>query len=153
MDAPRAYSSTSWPGKPDYTLDQGRIEQNKGRGAWNQAAALALRGQEDAKKAFFNDAVRPDRAVAFALQPRPEALKTHPELDDAFKVLRRAEQYFSTRMSAASQKAALAQARAHIQKQLDAGKTGDFRESWKKPEKPKPSKSPKPEKTEPNIER
>jgi hypothetical protein len=126
-----------------YTLDQEKIEQNKG--SWNQASALALRGQEDAKKAFFIDAIRPNRAVAFALQPQPEALKTHPELADAFKVLRQAEQYFSTKLPAIGQKAALAQVRAHIQNRLDAGKTGDFRESWEnrknqshqKPQSPK----------------
>jgi cell filamentation protein len=134
-----------------YVLDQEKIEQNKK--SWSQAAAPALYGQEDRKKAFFIDAIRPGRAVAFALQPQTEALKPRPELADAFNVLRQAERYFSTKLPAASQKAALAQARAHIQNQLEAGKTGDFRESWKKPEKSKPSRTPKPEKTEPDIER
>jgi cell filamentation protein len=134
-----------------YVLDQEKIEQNKQ--SWNRAAALALYGQEDMKKAFFNDAIRPGRAVAFALQPQTEALKAYPELAEAFKVMRQAEQYFSTKLPAASQKAALVQVRTHIQNQLEAGKTGDFQEVWKKPEKPKPSRTLKPEKTEPDIER
>jgi hypothetical protein len=135
----------------EYILDQERIEQNNA--PWNQASALALRGQDDMKKAFFNDAIRPGRAVAFALQPQTEALKAHPELADAFAVLHQARQYFSTHMPAASQKAALAQVRARLQDQLDAGKSSDFRASWKKTEKPQTSKTPKPEKTEPDIER
>jgi fido (protein-threonine AMPylation protein) len=57
------------------------------------------------------------------------------------------------RMPAVSQKSALAQVRARLQDQLDAGKSRDFRASWKKTETPQPSKTPQPEKTEPDIER
>jgi cell filamentation protein len=77
----------------------------------------------------LHDAIRPSRSIAFEQLPEKEALKAHPELNEAFKTLHQAEQYFKAKMpgSASGQETALKAVRNHIQTRLNEGETRDFK--------------------------
>lgn len=78
---------------------------------------------------LLRDAIRPTRAIAFEQSAEAEALRAHPELDEAFKTLRTAAQYFDTKIQSADGRSrAVSAVRAHVQGKLDAGETHDFRD-------------------------
>lgn len=78
---------------------------------------------------LLRDAIRPTRAIAFEQNAEAEALRAHPELDEAFKTLRTAAEYFETKIpNEDGRSKALATVRAHVQGKLDAGETRNFRD-------------------------
>ena len=70
-----------------YTLDQKRIDDNKE--TWNHANAKAAAGDKRELAAFFNEALRPTRSLAFENTQKQEALAAHPELKGAYEELDR----------------------------------------------------------------
>jgi cell filamentation protein len=79
---------------------------------------------------LVRDAIRPSRAVAFERLPEAIAIERHPDLTEAFKTLRMAEQYFEKKMpdDAGAQSQALLAVRTHVQDKLNQGETKDFRQ-------------------------
>jgi cell filamentation protein len=97
---------------------------------------------------ILRDAIRPSRSVAFEQLPKNEALKIHPELNEAFK----AEQYFKAKMlgSASGQETALKTVRDCIQARLDEGETRGFKPARQAEEK---KRRPDRTKDDPDLER
>lgn len=77
---------------------------------------------------LLRDAVRPSRAVAFEKTIEREALKTHPELKDAYKTMHTAAGYFASKIPGDldAQEAGVNSVLSHVQKRVDAGETTDF---------------------------
>lgn len=74
-------------------------------------------------------AIRPTRAIAFERLPQHEALRLHPELGDAYKVLGVVEQVMAPKFPAGTDAhaAAVAQVEKHLLQQLNAGEVRTFK--------------------------
>lgn len=77
---------------------------------------------------LLRDAVRPTRAVAFEQMTEREALKEHPELQEAYKTMHTAATYFASKMPGKpeAQEAGIQSVMSHVQGRLNAGETADF---------------------------
>jgi cell filamentation protein len=77
---------------------------------------------------LLRDAIRPSRAIAFEQLPKADAIKEHSDLDEAFKTLRTAAQYFEMRLpgDTPAQRNALLAVAKHVQAMLDDGETRGF---------------------------
>ena len=77
---------------------------------------------------LLRDAVRPSRAVAFERMTEREALKEHPELQEAYKTMHTAAAYFASKMPGKpeGQEAGIQSVMNHVQNRLNAGETTDF---------------------------
>jgi cell filamentation protein len=77
---------------------------------------------------LLKDAVRPTRAVAFEQLTEREALKEHPELQEAYKTMHTAATYFASKMPGKldAQEAGIQSVMGHVQTRLNAGETADF---------------------------
>lgn len=106
-----------------YTLDQSRIDNDKGQ--WNAAAAKSMVGDIDEVRRILGEAIRPSRAVALEHLPRDEALAAFPELKSVYALLdttsRRLEQQYPGNVKA--QAHFMAHKRSEIIRQLDGGDT------------------------------
>jgi cell filamentation protein len=89
-----------------------------------------LEGNRDLPS-LLRDAIRPSRAVAFEKSAEVDALKEYPNLEEAFKTMRSASQYFETKIpgDATAQQNALQTVRKHVQDRLNEGETSGFRPS------------------------
>lgn len=105
-----------------YGLDQRHIDQNKDR--WNQANAQAMAGNKTQLKAFFNEALRPSRSLAFEQLPKEQALGKFPELKSAFDALEnsRARIAASYPNNPRAQATFDVQARSEVVRALDTGR-------------------------------
>jgi cell filamentation protein len=101
---------------------------------------------------LIRGAVRPLRAIAFEKSSEEKALKAYPELNEAFKTLRKAEQYFKAKMpgSASGQETALKTVKDCIQARLDEGETQGFEPARQAEEK---KRRPARIKDDPDLER
>jgi cell filamentation protein len=81
---------------------------------------------------LLRDVVRPSRAVAFERLTQAEALKAHPDLEEAFKTMHAASVYFASKLpgQTEAQAAGIQSVAAHVQTRLDAGETRDFSQTW-----------------------
>lgn len=79
---------------------------------------------------LLQDAVRPNRAIAFERLPKGEAIDAHPELEHAYRTLADAEAHFAVVIpkDAAARQSALDAVREHVQTKLDQGETNHFRQ-------------------------
>jgi cell filamentation protein len=79
---------------------------------------------------------RPARATYFEKVTEQRAIKAYPELEQAFKTLHAASEYFAAKLpgNAKAQAEAMKQTRQYIQGKLDAGAVSDFH----RPSKEKP---------------
>lgn len=77
---------------------------------------------------LLRDAVRPSRAVAFEQLSEREALKEHPELQEAYKTMHTAATYFASKMpgKTEAQEAGIQSVMNHVQNRLNAGETANF---------------------------
>jgi cell filamentation protein len=77
---------------------------------------------------LLRDAVRPSRAVAFEQLSEQEALKKHPDLEEAYKTMRTAANYFAAKMpgNPDAQEAGIQSVMNHVQSRLNAGETSNF---------------------------
>jgi len=77
---------------------------------------------------LLRDAVRPSRAVAFEQMNEREALKEHPELQEAYKTMHTAATYFASKMpgKTEAQEAGIQSVLNHVQNRLNAGETANF---------------------------
>ena len=97
---------------------------------------------------LLRDAVRPSRAVAFEQMTEREALKEHPELQEAYKTMHTAAAYFASKMPGKpeAQEAGIQSVMSHVQTRLNAGETSDFRRGreQEKQERQTPQQRPDP---------
>src|SRR6218665_23082 len=88
---------------------------------------------------LLRDAVRPSRAVAFEQMTEREAVKEHPELQEAYKTLHSAAACFESKMPGKpeAQDAGIDSVMNHIQNRLNAGEMTDFSRccEWEKQER------------------
>ena len=77
---------------------------------------------------LLRDAVRPSRAVAFERMTERDALKEHPELNEAYKTMHTAAAYFASKMPGKleAQEVGIQSVMNHVRNRLDAGETADF---------------------------
>lgn len=66
-----------------YEVDYSKVEKRR----WNESARDSAQGDCRRMQEVFNDIVSPSRAVAFDTLAIPDALKKHPELENAFRLL------------------------------------------------------------------
>ena len=80
---------------------------------------------------LLRDAIRPKRAIAFERLPEADALREHSDLEEAFKTIRSAAQYFEAKSPGndIAQREALQAVRQQIQMKMDQGETENFRPS------------------------
>lgn len=105
-----------------YSLDQTRIDNDKG--AWNEASRKSATYDLTGITEIFSEAIRPTRAVAFERLPESVAKIAHPELGDAFAMLKAFEDAMRNRypLNLPLQQRLAAQAKAGIVKKLDEGR-------------------------------
>lgn len=89
---------------------------------------------------LLRDAIRPTRAIAFERLSEADALRKHPDLNEAFKTMRSAAKYFEAKLPGndAVQHEALQAVRKQLQTMLDQGETKNFRSPSKAHEAQKP---------------
>lgn len=77
---------------------------------------------------LLRDAFRPLRAVAFEQLSEREALKEHPELQEAYKTMHTAATYFASKMPGKpeAQELGIQSVMNHVQNHLNAGEKADF---------------------------
>jgi cell filamentation protein len=77
---------------------------------------------------LLRDAMWPTRAVAFEQLSEREALKEHPELQEAYKTMHTAATYFASKMPGKpdAQEAGIQSVMGHVQTWLNAGEIADF---------------------------
>jgi cell filamentation protein len=103
---------------------------------------------------LLRDAVRPCRAVAFEQMSEQEALKAHPELQEAYKTMHTAAAYFASKMPGKpnAQEAGIQLVMNHVQNCLNAGETTDFHQG-RESALTKENQATQPERTAPDAGR
>lgn len=89
---------------------------------------------------LLSDAIRPTRAIAFEQRSEREAVKAHPELQEAYQTMQTATKYFAEKWPGKldAQEVGIQGVMSHIQARLDAGETSNFnrgREQSRAPDK------------------